>query len=265
MSWERVKTVLIFLFLAINIFLVSFMLMSISQTTEIDRMTVLGTVNVLESGGVTVDADIVPTSIPKYDNVDVYNIALDEEFKSNAGESLKVTDSEFELFYEYDVSDITEENIDKAVKGILKDLSIDTKNVVITHSGQGDSLYAKARYTDDGMKFYEPYISFYKEDGGFKVKGYWFTPKTEIKKSKARGQDMAYITSILVDFMSNADREITENQVISGIDIGYSVQNYDTGSVHMSVPAVPAVRLMTDDGCEYYYNARTGEYLYFTK
>ncbi len=265
MSWERVKTVLIFLFLAINIFLVSFMLMSISQTTEIDRTTVLGTVNVLKAGGVTVDADIVPTSIPKYDNADVYNIALDEKFKNAAGDSLKVADSEFELFYKYDVSGINEENIDKAVKGILKDLTIDTKNVVIFHSGQGDKLYAKARYQEDGMKFYEPYISFYKGDGGFNIKGYWFTPKTEIKKSNARGQDMAYITSILVDFMSNADREITKASVISGIDIGYSVQNYDTGSVHMSVPAVPAVKLKLQSGEEYYYNARTGEYLYFTK
>ena len=265
MSWERVKTVLIFLFLAINIFLVSFMLMSINQTTEIDRTTVLGTVNVLESGGVTVDADIVPTSIPKYDNVDVYNIALDESFKGKAGSSLKISDSEFEIFYKYDVSDINEENIDKTVKGILKDLSIGTKRVVITHSGQGDKLYAKVRYKDGDMVFYEPYIAFYKADNGFNIKGYWFTPKTEIEKSKSRGQDMAYITSILVDFMSNADREITEKTVISGIDIGYSVQNYDTGSVHMSVPAVPAVRLMTEDGNEYYYNARTGEYLYFTK
>lgn len=265
MSWDKVKTVLIFLFLAINIFLVSFMLMSISQTTEIDRTTVLGTVNVLKSSGVTVDADIVPTSIPKYDNADVYNIALDEEFKAKAGDSLKVTDSEFELFYKYDVSDVDEENIDKTVKGILKELSIDTKCVVVTHSGQGDSLWAKVRYEDDGMLFYEPYIAFYKENNGFNIKGYWFTPNIEIEKSKSRGQDMAYITSILVDFMSNTDREITEKTVISGIDIGYSVQNYDTGSVHMSVPAVPAVRIMTEEGYEYYYNARTGEYLYFTK
>lgn len=265
MSWDRVKTVLIFLFLAINIFLVSFMLMSINQSTEIDRTTVLGTVNVLSAGGVKVDADIVPTSIPKYDNVDVYNIVLDDEFKEKAGSGLKVNDSEFELFYEYDVSDVDSENIDKTVKSILKEFSIDTKCVVITHSGQGDKLWAKARYKDDGMVFYEPYIAFYKEANGFRIKGYWFTPKMEIEKSKARGQDMAYITSILVDFMSNADRETTQTNEISGIDIGYSVQNYDTGSVHMSVPAVPAVRLMTENGCEYYYNARTGEYLYFTK
>lgn len=265
MSWERVKTVLIFLFLAINIFLVTFMFMGINQTTEIDRTTVLGTVKVLSSGGITVDADIVPTSIPKYDNVDVYNLALDDAFKEKAGKSLKLTDSEFEFFYDYDVSKVDEANIDKTVKGILKDLSIDTKCVVISHSGQGDKLYAKVRYEDDNMKFYEPYIAFYKENGGFKVKGYWFTPKTDIQKSKTRGQDMAYITSILVDFMSNTDRGENESQIISGIDIGYSVQNYNTGSVHMSVPAVPAVKIATDDGCEYYYNARTGEYLYFTK
>ena len=265
MSWERVKTVLIFLFLCINIFLVSYMLMSISQSTEIDRTTVLGTVNVLKAGGVTVDADIVPTSIPKYDNADVYNIALDEKFIDKAGDSLKITDSEFELFYEYDVSGIDESNIDKTVKSILKDLSIDTKCVVVKHSGQGDGLYAKVHYEDDDMVFYEPYISFYKQGNGFKIKGYWFTPREKIEKSNVRGPEMAYITSILVDFMSNTDREISTDSVISGIDIGYSVQNYDTGSVHMSVPAVPAVRLMTQDGKEYYYNARTGEYLYFTK
>ncbi len=263
MSWDRVKTVLIFLFLAINIFLVAYMLMSISETTQIDHSTVVGTVNVLRSNNITVDEDIVPTSIPKYDNIDVYNVAMDDEFKTRAGEKLKVNNSNFELFYNYDVSNVNADNIDKTVKNILKELAIDTDCIEVAHSENGGVLWARARYVEDGIALYEPYITFKKADGGFDISGYWFVPREEIKKSSSG--DMAYITSILVDFITNADRNADEKCIISGIDIGYSVQNYDTGVAHMSMSAVPAVRIVLDSGEKYYYNARTGEYLYFTK
>ena len=98
MNWSKAKTVLIFFFIIINVFLFYTILGRSLNNYYISKETVNNTVEILKNNGITVDKDIIPRRIQSASQFEADNIIVSyEEFaKQMLGDNyLKISDAEF--------------------------------------------------------------------------------------------------------------------------------------------------------------------------
>ena len=74
MNWSRVKTILIFLFLAVDIALLSAIIIPSVGAGTIPKETISATVEVLGGRGITIDEKTIPAKRESLGIVELYNI-----------------------------------------------------------------------------------------------------------------------------------------------------------------------------------------------
>lgn len=236
MNWERVKNFLIILFVGINIFLITFMLSSVKKSSSVNKSVVADTVSILNANDVSINENIIPSSISNPGTFDVVAVNVDSSYESP--------------------KTIGEHNAESEVKKALKVLGIKDYNIT-----KVDSFTYSIMQKTDGYFIFDSGITAKASDNSISLSGVWYKQQT---KPKVEGYDdggIVYVTGVLIDFINNADRNPQIHNSITGIEVGYCVPQYDSGMEHKSMPAVPCYSIITADGTSFLYEAANGTYI----
>lgn len=253
MNWERIKTFLIVVFVLINLFLIGFMTLSFYTSTSVSNETIADTVEILAANHITVDPSIIPRSVSNLQNFDVRSITMDETFP---GTQTVDETGRFSYVAACDET-VTMRNAKSAAERLIKDAGI--RKYAQVGQPQQTETGIEVTVTQKIKRYpvFNSVITIVFAGKTATVSGCWYQPET-MPHAAHGGRDLVYITSVLVDFITNPDRP--ETAEISSIAFGYRVSDYDSGLTHKTIPAVPCYRITTADGGNYDYNARTGEY-----
>lgn len=236
MNWEKVKTFLIVLFFAINVFLVGFMLNSVKITSSASKTVIEDTAAILNANNISISKEIIPYSIANPGTFDAVPITIDHSYDSPK----KLADS----------------NVEAQIKKALA--VIDVKNYNINKID--DSTYSVVQKAG-GYTVYDGRIAATVENNRISLKGVWYKQKTKPRKSGNADDGLVFVTGVLIDFINNPDRNPSVHNSISSVEVGYCVPQYDSGMQHVSVPVVACYSITTSDGTVFIYEASSGEYL----
>lgn len=241
MEWSRIKTILIWIFAIVNIFLLSIYFKETSTGNIISEEVVASTVEILKQSNVSVDKDIVPR---RYENVKICNM----------------------------------ENKYSDVKQMLAGAGIDESKVAI--DGNGFTYIAKDKDEADGvldLLLMSGYKKTEAQDGeyyylSFENKAFFDSficvrsngESTEIIGKNWLGdrfsdEGVAKIVSpaeILIDFAAEygGGEEITIKDITAGYYVGERTEN-------VRVTAAPVWRITLSGGEEFYFDMRNGDIL----
>lgn len=232
MSWERMKSFLIVLFVAINIFLIGFMLNSVSKTATVTKAVVEDTVSILHNNNIRIDIDTVPLSVKNTGFFEVTPINV-----SNNHTAKKT---------------ITDKNAKGEIKKALKNLGI--KDYIISRNNDGSYYVGQKVY---GYYLYDSGISAVINGNTLTLEGKWYIPKA---KPSGKDTDIIPVTSVLIEFMNNPHRDVNIHNNITDIAIGYCVPGHDNGSEYISMTAVPCYCITTSNGASFLYEASNGAF-----
>lgn len=258
MNWSKAKTVLIFFFVIINIFLFYTILGRSLNNYYISKETVNNTVEILKNSGITVDKDIIPRRIQSVSQFEADNIIVSyEEFaKKMLGDNcIKISESE----YKGDTGSISY----FGDKFIFKtqysgDTSKSESNLIAILNSYGitlnDYTYIDGSFVKniDGKKVYDCELNFdFTSENELMIYGVWFQKKTEPVTTDAELKSAA---AVLVDFLSSPDRPEGE-LTIEGVELGYMI--YETENFHKSIVPISAWQVSLSSGEKVYLDARS--------
>ena len=268
MYWYKVKTLLIYMFVAINIFLVVFIVHGKVRQNLYDMQEIKSLTGVLQNNDITVSEGILSKENRKIKTATIENlissgedmakIMFGEQFDVITDENgakkyvsgAKVISAENGILNYADTeaapdNNLTEDKIQEAARLLIK-YNIDVKGasgeihgdkVVFTYNYDGRRLFGNTLYVKlSGDKVCEI--------GGQVVK---FKEKGKIKtKSTA---------DALVMFLRDKNRTDGEVKVVSA-ELGYSVLLADEGISFKITETIPTYRITTDKNQQFYYDAR---------
>jgi len=284
MFWSKVKTILIVLFVFVNIFLLTMLLISNSESSSISKETISDTVYLLGMNGIEVNPAIIPVSIGSGSVCDIRSAVqsggafADVVFKAGnytvSGATYKSVNGELTFVngnvnLEFKIPPKSYPNLDTKgiIAQILRDYKLDTKHIFIKDiitSTVGDRIkvsigqrFAQRDFIGIGL---EIYIS--KSGLGRLVGSQVASDITSYKPLLLKP-----ITATLAEFIKNKDKTVGNQIKIQSISEGYYINHEDFKSEHKSIQAVPCYKIKTSEGRTYLYDARSdmsGEYQYLS-
>lgn len=277
MNWNRTKTILIFLFLIINIFLYN-MLRSVEKGFEtIDADVIENAAVFAETRGVSIPKDIIPDNRYKNGEMELFGIASEPERLAErflGRNSVLISADEKEHVYKYEnkgktleikknyvkyVENKTEtaiKNENDAAQKALSDLAcfgIKKKNITIIKNGSKNGrgyLEIKPSYKGydiDGVKM----TVYYDGKGVTELSGEWF----DFISFSETGDFLDDITSVITT-LKPPNGKTTE---ILKADFSYYISKDLLYGKYVS--AIPVYSFKSADGGEIIIDARTGEYI----
>ena len=275
MNWSRTKTWLIVLFVGINLFLLFTLAKeNIAQSTISEQM-VTDTVAVLARNGITVDAQIIPRKMPALSAVEVLNTITDPQAVAESILGGKATyDAETNQYLrstsivQFDGDNIGYININPTLNNVYTDIQNATdyaksfftkagfdmskaETQVLVQSGNKTELLFTQKLDSYPLLDSQMHITLTKQ-GITDASGCWFYMSDDQTGSSGANGRVKEITSVLIDFISDAYRASSSNE-ITQITLGYTTG--DKRNYHKAVSAMPSWRISTSDGREYYYDA----------
>ena len=270
MYWYKVKTLLIWMFAVINIFLIIFIVQGRVRREMADKKEIESLVHVLSINSVTVDEEIFSEKVTSVKTAQVenmvpagdvaaalmlgegYNIETDENgntFFSLAGKIVSVSGGRI---YYYDgnmAADMTlaDEKIPVAAEK-LKKYNIDVSSakgevwgdkIVFTYYFENLPLFENTLY----VKMSGDNIC---EIGGY-IMG--------IKAWENSETDIAHPKQALMAFLQDGSRKEGEQKIVS-LSVGYSALLADTDVNFKITETIPTYKIVTDKNDIYYYDAR---------
>ena len=276
MNWSKAKTILITLFVFVNLFLIVILVVTNNNYITINKDSINNVVLLLGSKGIKVDAKIIPQKMNNVISLDVKramdskqafaNVAFgagnykndNDVYSSNIG-TLKFDKGLFDLTYTVPFqkfSKLSSEDAEDNATAILKRFKFDTKYLKtdsITKTPDGFIVNLIQKYKGREIVGIGLGVTMTK-DGISEIKGRWLSG--DIIASKPI--DTRHITSVLVDFLNNKDRAQDKPIKITDISMGYHVNSADYDFENKTLQAVPAYIIKTDEGRSYYFDARNG-------
>ena len=257
MNWSKAKTVLIFFFIIINVFLFYTILGRSLNNYYVSKETVNNTVEILKNSGITVDKDIIPRRIQSVSQFEADNIIVSyEDFaKKMLGENcIKISETEFKG----DIGSISYFG-DKFIfrSQYSGDKSKTESNLISILNSYGitlnDYIYTDGSFVKsiDGKKVYDCELNFdFTPENELMIYGVWFLKKSEPITTDAELKSAA---AVLVDFLSLPDRPQGE-LIIESIELGYMI--YETENFHKSIVPISAWEVTLSNGEKVYLDAR---------
>ncbi len=236
MNWEKVKTFLIVLFFAINVFLVGFMLNSVKITSSASKTVIDDTVAILTANNINITNEQIPYSIVNPGTFYAMPITVDHSYTSP--------------------KELNENNIESELKKAMAVVAL--KKFDITKLDA--NTYAIRQIIGD-HHICDNFITARVANNQISLNGVWYKPKSKPRKSGDADNELVYVTGVLIDFINNPERNPAVNHTVSSIEVGYCVPQYDGGVQHASVPVVACYSIKTSDGSSFIYEASSGEYL----
>ena len=241
MEWSRIKTILIWVFAIVNVFLLSIYFKETSTGNIISEDVVTSTVEILKQSNVTVDKDVIPR---RYENVKICSV---ENKYSNINQmlgSVGIDDSKATVkgdFFWYVAE--TADEVDNVLERLL------TSGYEKTEAEDGEYYYLSF----ENKVFFDSFICVKSKDG-----------KTEINGKNWLGDHFAdegvsKIVSpaeILINFAAEygGAEEISIKDIAAGYYIGERLET-------VRVTAAPVWKITVSDGTEYYFDMRNGDKL----
>ena len=255
MYWSRVKTILIFLFFALDIFLFGYIMYSDYDENAVSRTEKENTAAVLKNNNIKIDTEIIPDKTGWLGIVELNSIWTDSDSlaKSVLGTGAeKISDGAYskgktrlDLFedgfsYSTGVKNITKPNAKTAAHG-------------------NELLFTQEI---DGVPIFETGISVKaSKDKLAEVYGYWIfsdSGDSIVKKQEAR---LMPATSVLINF-TGSDLYDSHGDEITKIEEGYSIGSPAPDTQHKLVSVAPAYKITLKSGAYAVYDAINGEFLY---
>ncbi len=243
MYWSRVKTILIILFVVINIFLLVNMVISLNQSIVISDKTINNTVQVLQRNDITINEQMIPRRIQNVSFLVIENAIQDtHQFVSRGlGQSYEKQIKDSGTIYTHqtktlilenasdfiytdtaaylEIGDVTKQRVERYVRRILENLGFQMKHVkTMEMIVQDDLTYVftfKQQY--DGKPILQSDIRATLSPGGtLTIEGVAWLPKRVEDKVPSR-----QITSVLIEFIRREDRPKDEVMEITNLSLGY--------------------------------------------
>lgn len=270
MYWYKVKTLLIGLFAAINIFLIVFIVNGKIQQSVYERNETKALLEVLKINGIEAAESVLPSKSKAVKTAAVENLTPDGEeiAKMLLGETYEAV-SEENGTIKYVVGDKTawsvggkfgyKDNSAIADTNLNKDSVNFAKNVL---SGLGiDTSFTKSEIVEDKIVFtyyfnnlplFESNLYMKVSDGKVAELGGYIIGINEVDDEKT---EVASPNDALARFLRDAKRG-EEKQKIVSLSLGYSVLLADSSVHFKNTETIPTYKIVTDKNRVFYYDAR---------
>lgn len=268
MNWGRVKTVLIFLFLCADLFLLAIYFTSIHSSSVISQDVINSTVSVLENNNISIEASVIPKKMPKIPYVEAENVisdqkvfaqmilgnditAIDYGYESDMGK-LTFFGDRFNFQAESFVTSwlgtpITSRDISQKK---LESLGFDLSNADITTTKTDVGFSVTFTNHADSLPIFNSQVTVtLAGDIITSISGVWFNETEAVS-----GNNLKNITAALIDFIPDAPQGITITELEPGYDI------FDKEAYHKSAALIPVWKATCSDGSVYYLDARNMQY-----
>ncbi len=279
MSWSKVKTLLIILFLFLNIFLAYNLYYKNGTSGEISTRTIEETVEILKRNNVEIDKSIISRKTRKIKKVEILN-SIDTHYslaKSLIGECYKTEDGYTgelgeikykEVAFEYvnydktNKKSITESNaIDVAVK-FLKEKGFEIKSADVRDFLKNDKNYiVKFGKSIGDYPVYESYLTVKISSDGMLLgaEGYWPQVKNN---SGDTNVEVVNETTVLINLLSLEEFNYGIENTIVDIQLGYTLGSQPETETPILLTLLPSYRVILKNGENYIFDAKTGEFVY---
>lgn len=261
MHWTRVKTILILVFLVIDLVLISSIIMTGYSAPTIDDTMIEDTISILGRNNIKAEKSVIPNIIQKMGVVELRNAWTDDAKASSVltgdAATKSVTFSENNFHF-----------IDSAPAGVpvskagykqaFENMGIYASEDFIEMSGTTVS----ARQSIGNKVIFETEIfAETAENGGIKkADGYWILFDSADSTSKKAESQLTPITSVLINFAGNPYKN-PNGEEITLIETGYSLGTIYRDTMHKLVSVIPAYKITCTSGY-YMYDALSGDFLY---
>lgn len=271
MNFQRAKTILIFIFVFVNIFLLLVYNFFILNKKTIDKDTLI---TVLSNNNVYVDEALIKDRDVSLKGVEVKNLVNDKEnllssflgkeytkgeenYFKNDKAGLLITDSsvDFSIFApkERKYKDIKELNAGSKVIGTLAKYGFEKSSLSVYNviKNPNDDFYVTVAYKYNDIPVFNHNLYALANKSGLKnLKG----PVITFKKVKGQNYPLISVSSVLMEFINHSDVQSSKEKIIiSDIKYGYYLPINDA---ELSTYAIPSYEIKLENGKIYYYDAR---------
>ena len=270
MSWGRIKTILIILFLFTDIFLAVSIFTAEKKESEISPEVYESAIEILRNNSIALDRSVVLPKVSSASVLQTDNAITDYEsfarmllgddcvlisakqYSSEKGEVEFWGDRiSFKSYEDLENSEVlTQKKAQKKVFTVLKSLGLSMSDAkVISASDNGGIWTFTIRdFAGTNPVFSSEIEIAFADNKIISLVGSWFN------KKDTREQDgsIKSITSVLIDFATNCSYATPAN--ITSIEFGYSI--LDAESYHKSASLIPVDRIVLTDKTEYFIDVR---------
>ncbi len=262
MHWTRVKTILIIVFIIIDVILLSSIIMTSYTAPVIEDTLIEDTISILERNNIKIEKEDIPKTIQSMGMVELKNAWTDNDKAASIltdGAATKSTVFSGTEFYYTDSAPEPFKVSKAAYKQLFETMGIYANENFIDISE--NKIYAK-QSVDGNVIFETEVFAETAENGGLaKANGYWILFDSENSISKKTASQLTPITSVLINFTENPYKN-PAGEEITLIETGYSLGNIYRDTVHKLVSVIPAYKITCSSGTYYMYDAMTGDFLY---
>lgn len=265
MHWSRVKTILIIMFLFVDIVLFSATVALMGGRDKIDSDTISKTVTILEENGIHIKEKLISHKIPSLGTVETENLRADRDsfarlllddktavFKSEAYKSgkKKVT---------FDGAKVRGENLIKNIEPFTPDniknelelIGINAKKVI-----KQTKTEIVLMQEFGGKPVFETEITVTPDNV---VSGYFLTGNSGENFSENEAVRLLPVCSALINLIDCPD---ASGQTIESIETGYTLGDPAGNDTYTRVSVFPAYRIKTQSGKIFMFDALSGDLLY---
>lgn len=252
MNWPKIKTVLICLFLVIDLFLAGWDISQRHGKNTVTEDVIENTITLLEDRTIKVSPELIRRSVPNMETVTAKNAMADEaEFIGEIlGSGYAKEDNRFYISGKEVIVDANSFKIieDKTVNSLeeakkwLEDNGFDLSGTVETEY-MGSYVF-KTVY--NGFELFESNITVKREENKTIAEGSFLYAS----ESGAKNEKILHVTSVLPRLISDG----VQNSEITNITPGYMCMS--VGDARFTeATASPVYRIILSDGREFFYDA----------
>lgn len=255
MNWKTIKTFLIFMFLAIDIFLVAVTYRSYTMAKLNDK-SIADTLTILERNNIKVDSAIIPKDATSLDNIQLTNLYYSIIASPYKSEMMFTDDGKLSLNLPANNIPTDKDNISDYIAKNLSIHGFDINNIDIQKHNNEYTL----TYKVNKLPVFNNIMSITADDNRLKLLGQWYVNEKE-NTYTGRGNRSVYATSPLTELISHPKRNPDEITTITDISIGYYA---DAGAGIENIKIIsasPCYRLTTDSGKVYYYSITDNKFI----
>jgi len=279
LSWSKVKTLLIILFVFVNGFLL-YNTVKIGGSSEISQTTVNNTVKILNRNNVKIDTSIIRKKPEKLKKAEISN-SIDSRSKlatsllGNCTETAegyvsakgKIRFSSVAFYYEnyekINAKKINEGNAVDVAAEFLREKNFEVETSwVQDFSNARNGYVVKFGKKINGFWIYESYIEVKIGENGVlqSIEGYW--PEVILDKNSSTEIVCVSETTVLINLLSSEGFDTSvENEVVD-IQTGYTLGGSPESEKPILLTVLPAYRVILKNGENYIFDCETGGFLY---
>lgn len=273
MYWSRVKTILIFLFFALDVFLLGYIIHSDYDENAVTSDEKANTVLVLEHNNLKIDADLIPDKTVGMGIVEMDSIWTDYDKLAATvlgDKKEKISDgvyrqnnAQLEIFetgfsYTSDIKNTVKPSAETAAK-LLEKLNIEVVSSDAETVNNDEVLF---KQKIDENPIFETGISVKTSKSDIsEVHGYWIFSDVDGGMVKKQEYVLLPVTSVLINFTRNDLYDASGDEIVK-IERGYSTGSPTPDTQHKLVSVTPAYKITLKNGDYAIYDAINGELLY---